>query len=104
MARRAAQAAGVRRVSCMESLVMNLPASDKWDDGPVLLQKGDICRKLVRPDNPCEVLMVTVDCIFVIDKRTLFAEFAAPSDYEFVRRPVLMRGSSRREWGKSRGR
>jgi hypothetical protein len=65
------------------------PHDDHWDDGPVLLMKGDICRKLCRPDNPCEVLMVIGDILFVIDKRTLFAEFAAPGDYEFVRRPLL---------------
>jgi hypothetical protein len=61
--------------------------SDEWDDGPVLLAKGDICRALKRPDNPCEVLMVSGETLFVIDKRTLLAEFAAPDEYEFVRRP-----------------
>jgi hypothetical protein len=74
---------------------VNLPADDKWDDGPVLLMKGDICRALKRPDNPCEVLSVSAEFIFVIDKRTLLAAFAAPCDYEFVRRPPKARGGRR---------
>lgn len=50
------------------------------------LKPGDIVK---HEESPCEVLCVfpQLDFVFIINKRTLCAQYLHPAEVEFVRRP-----------------
>lgn len=60
------------------------------------LKPGDIVK---HDESPCEVLCVfaSLDLVFIINKRTLCAQYLHPAEVEFVRRPEANRQGERNE-------
>jgi hypothetical protein len=60
------------------------------------LKPGDIVK---HDESPCEVLCVfaALDLVFIMNKRTLCAQYLHPAEVEFVRRPEAKKRGERNE-------